>query len=263
MNKRYTLITGAGSGLGSALAFSCAQRGMNLILITLPGTSIGKMAAALERVFDITVHYLEFDLTNTASFDESVEKIRSMEVDFLINNAGMGGTASILNCSSEHIDKIIQLNIRCTALLTQKLLPQLLRHKKSYLLNIASMAAFSPIAYKTVYPASKAFISSFSLGLREELQEQGLSVSVAYPGPIMTNSNTSQRILLHGFKGRMGLFSTQDLAEKLIRQTLEGKAIIIPGVWNRVNQRLMGLIPPTLKVRLISGAVKQELKIAR
>lgn len=263
MKKKYTVITGASSGLGSALALGCARRGMNLILIALPGSAVRKMATELERLFHITAYCLEFDLTHTAAVEEYLEKIKLLEIDFLINNAGMGGTASFLDCSLSYIDKIIQLNIRCTALLTRRLLPQLLNHKKSYLLNIASMAAFAPIAYKTVYPASKAFVSSFSLGLREELQERGLSVSVAYPGPIMTNSDTSRRILLHGFKGRLGLFSTEALAEKIIGQTLNGKAVIIPGLWNRMNQRLMGFMPSTVKARLISGAVKQELKIAR
>lgn len=262
MNKTYTLITGASSGLGSAFAVCCARLKRNLLLIALPGTAIKKTGEELSALYGVDVSVFEFDLTDRNAFDRHVEMIRTrFEVDFLINNAGMGGTAAILNCAPELIDKMIQLNICCTALLTRQLLPQLLKHKKSFVLNIASMAAFSPIAYKTVYPASKAFISSFSLGLREEMQERGVSVTVAYPGPIMTNANTSQRILLHGFKGRIGLFSTTRLANEIICHTLSGKAVIIPGWWNRMNQRLLRLLPQTLKIKLASETVKQELQI--
>jgi len=262
MNKTYTLITGASSGLGSAFALCCARLEMNLILIALPGSAIKRTGEELSLLYGVEVHIFEFDLTNKLAFERHIEIIKaSFAVDFLINNAGMGGTVPMLDSTPQMIDKIIQLNISCTALLTRELLPQLLQHSRSYVLNIASMAAFSPIAYKTVYPASKAFVSSFSLGLREEMQEQGVSVSVAYPGPIMTNSNTSQRILLQGYKGRLGLFSTMDLANRIIRQTLAGRAVIVPGWWNRMNQRLMGIIPSTVKVRLISGAIKRELQL--
>ncbi|MBZ4192379.1 SDR family NAD(P)-dependent oxidoreductase [Niabella beijingensis] len=262
MNKKYTLITGASGGLGSAFAHCCARLNRNLILIALPGSAIKKMGEELSRFYQVDIKVFEFDLTDRPSFDAHVEMIsRNFSIDFLINNAGMGGTVSMLDCAPKVIDKIIQLNIGCTALLTRQLLPLLLEHDRSFVLNIASMAAFSPIAYKTVYPASKAFVSSFSLGLREEMQDRGVSVSVAYPGPIMTNSNTSQRILLQGYKGRLGLFSTMDLANRILRQTLAGRATIVPGWWNRMNQKLMGLIPPTIKVRLISGAIKRELQL--
>ncbi|WP_300603301.1 SDR family NAD(P)-dependent oxidoreductase [Niabella sp.] len=262
MNKKYTLITGASSGLGSAFALCCARLKMNLVLIALPGSTIKTTAEELIRLYGIDVQVFEFDLTNRVAFETHIALIKEeYPVNFLINNAGMGGTVSMLDCSPQLIDKIIQLNIGCTALLTRELLPQLLQQEKSFILNIASMAAFSPIAYKTVYPASKAFVSSFSLGLREELQQKGVSVSVAYPGPIMTNSDTSRRILLQGYKGRLGLFSTMDLAGRIIRHTLAGRAEIVPGWWNRMNQALMGLIPSTVKVRLISGAVKRELQL--
>ncbi|WP_018626390.1 SDR family NAD(P)-dependent oxidoreductase [Niabella aurantiaca] len=262
MNKKYTLITGASSGLGSAFALSCARLGMNLVLIALPGSAIKRTGEELRRLYGIDVRIFEFDLTNRAAFESHTAMIKAMfPVNFLINNAGMGGTVSMLDSSPQLIDKIIQLNIACTALLTRALLPRLLEHEQSFVLNIASMAAFSPIAYKTVYPASKAFVSSFSLGLREEMQAQGVSVSVAYPGPIMTNSNTSQRILMQGYKGRLGLFSTADLANRILRQTLAGRAVIVPGWWNRLNQKLMGILPSTVKVRLISGAIRRELQL--
>lgn len=260
---KYTLITGAGGGLGRELAIQCASQKMNLILISLPGSGIRSLAERLMQLHAVDIAVYEFDLTDDAAFYDRLQYISAQyEIDFLINNAGMGGTAHILDCPIETIDCIIKLNIRSTALLTRYLLPNLIRQKESYILNVASLAARSPIAYKTVYPASKAFLSSFSFGLREELQDKGVSVTVAYPGPMMTNYDTSRRIVAQGVKGRISTLSTAAIAATLIRQTLAGKPAIAPGFWNRVSMKLMQLLPTGFKTHVVSAQIKSELQLA-
>lgn len=256
----YSIITGASSGLGREFAVQCARMKMNLILISLPGSHIQHIASQLQELYGIDVKVYEFDLTDAVELQQKIGHITNhYKINFLINNAGVGGTATIVDCPVRVIDNIIQLNIRSTTLLTRLLLPALMKNKKSYILNISSMAAFTPLAYKTVYPASKAFVSSFALGLRQELFSEGVSVSVVYPGPIMTNSNASVRILLQGFKARIGLLSASGIVAKALRQTLQGKAIIVPGFWNRLNYKLMALIPVLYKTKMISGNIRQEL----
>ncbi len=256
----YTLITGAGAGLGRAFAIQSARMGRNVILLSLPGSNIGSFAAQLMHRYAVKAQVFEFDLTDSDALQQHISDItRHYEVDWLINNAGVGGTSAFVGTSLEQMDRIIQLNVRCTALLTRLLMPHLLRNKKSYLLNVSSMAAFTPIAYKTVYPASKSFISSFSLGLREEMKGTGLSVSVLYPGPIMTNSGTTRRIILQGAKGRWGLLSVSRLAETGIRQTLAGRPVIIPGIINKINHFLLHLLPLGLRLRWVSSEVRKEM----
>ncbi|RYE23952.1 MAG: SDR family NAD(P)-dependent oxidoreductase [Sphingobacteriales bacterium] len=259
----HTLITGASSGLGKEFAVQCARRGMNLLLLALPGGNTQTIADNLAQEYKIDAKIFELDLTNSLELQSTVDTITAQyNINFLINNAGMGGTSLITETSLERIDQIIQLNVRSLAMLTRMLLPQLLKNGNSYIMNISSMAAFVPIAYKTVYPASKAFISSFSLGLREELKDQGLSVSVVYPGPIMTNYNTSERILAQGLKGKIGLLPTAEIAAIAVKQTLAGKATIIPGLFNKISQALMTFLPLGFQLRLVSGQVKNEVKYA-
>jgi hypothetical protein len=259
----YTLITGASSGLGKEFAIQCARLGRNVILIALPGGNCASIARNLVAEFGIRAEVFEFDLTDDRALRSHVEHIIAhFDVDFLINNAGMGGTSAIMDTSVERIDQIIQLNVRSTALLTRLLIPHLLKNTKSYIMNISSMAAFTPIAYKTVYPASKAFISSFSLGLREEFAGTGLSVSVVYPGPIMTNSNTTRRIISQGLKGKMGLLSTPAIAAIALRKTLLHDPVIIPGLMNRINHLLMNLLPLEMKLKIVSRAIKKEMQYA-
>lgn len=147
-------------------------------------------------------------------------------------------------------------------MLTRMLMPQLLKQPESYILNVSSMAAFTPIAYKTVYPASKAFISSFSLGLRQELSSSGLSVSVLYPGPIMTNFSVSRRIISLGAKGRIGLLSTDKIAEIALRKTLAKQSIIIPGMVNSFNYWMMRMLPVEFKLKIVSKEIKKEISMA-
>lgn len=260
--ENYTLITGASSGLGREFAVQCAAMGMNIVLIALPGSNTQSLASELMRQYGILAKVFEFDLTDSMLLVETIQLIMTdFNINFLINNAGIGGTVAITETSLEAMDRIIQVNVRSMVLITQTLLAHLLQQERAYILNVSSMAAFTPIAYKTVYPASKAFISSFSLGLREELQGSGISVSVVYPGPIMTNSNVSTRIVEQGLKGQIGLLPTPVIVHRALKQTISGKAIIIPGWWNRVNHRLMQLLPLKAKLRIVSNAVRKEIQM--
>lgn len=257
----YALITGASSGLGKEFAIQCARRGMNIILVALPGGFTRSLAEELELAYGIAAPVYEFDLTDTRQLISNTQEItEKYRVRLLINNAGIGGTSSILETSLERIDHIIQLNVRSTSLITRLLIPHLLREGNSYIMNISSMAAFSPIAYKTVYPASKAFISSFSLSLREELNGTGISVSVVYPGPIMTNCYTAHRIIGQGLKGKIGLLPSSRIAAIALDKTLQRHPTIVPGLMNRINHFLMGLIPESIRLKIISREVKKEIQ---
>jgi len=259
----YTLITGASAGLGKEFALQCAKRGMNLILLALPASNVQSLAETLQIEYPVEAISFEVDLTNVDALKRLVGRIGNLyRINFLINNAGIGGSSAFNDTAPDLIDQIIQVNVRGTAMLTRFVIPLLISNKKSYILNVASMAAFTPIAYKTVYPASKAFISSFFLGLREELREQGVSVSVVYPGPVMTNWNTSRRILQQGLNVKWSLLSTSCIVQIALSKTLKGQAVIIPGRMNQLNQYVLALLPREMRLRIVSRAVKKELQFS-
>ncbi|WP_118193695.1 SDR family NAD(P)-dependent oxidoreductase [Albibacterium indicum] len=260
-SKKYVLITGGSAGLGKELVIQCASIGLNVIIIALPSGSLRSLARQIGLEFGVDIVIIELNLTDQPLLVEQLEYIKkNYKVNFLINNAGTGGTAELLSSSLNYIDNIVQLNVRAMTTVTSLMVPHLIENEESYIMNISSMAAFSPIAYKTVYPASKAFISSFSLGLREELKHTGVSISVVYPGAIMTNSNVSERIIALGRKGKIGLLPTAEIARIAVKQTLAKKAIIIPGLWNRFNYSLMKLIPIKTRLRIVSSTIAAELK---
>ena len=201
----YTLITGASTGLGKEIAIECAKQHRNLILVALPGRNLQQLCEELEHLYGIHAINYECDLTNEAALDELAGYvIRNFSIDRLINNAGIGGTIRFTDSSCAYLDKIIHLNIRATTMLTRLLLPELMNHEKALILNVASMAAFGPIPYKTIYPASKAFIYSFSRSLSKELQGTGVSVVVVNPAQIVTNPDVTLRLMKLGISRENG-----------------------------------------------------------
>lgn len=259
-NNLFTLITGASCGLGKELAIECARRKMNLILVSLPGENLPELCANLSARFAIIACHYETDLTDK----EQVERlaawvISNFSVNVLINNAGAGGTRLLETTPTDYIDRLIQLNIRATSLLVRLLIPELKMHRKAYILNVSSMAAFSPLPFKTVYPASKAFVYHFTRGLKAELKNTNIKVSVVNPGPIMTNPDVVARIQKQGALARLALISAPAIARISIAELIRGKAVIIPGYLNRINVLLMGLIPSGIKLAMSSRIIQREL----
>ncbi|WMJ72976.1 SDR family NAD(P)-dependent oxidoreductase [Cytophagaceae bacterium ABcell3] len=260
MNKHYyTLITGASTGLGKAFAIDCARRGMNLILVALPGRNLYQLASDLKHEFEVDALAIEADLSEEDFCEKILAQISGKyRVNFLINNAGTGGSAAFGQASADSLDTIIKVNMRAMALLTKAFLPELMSHKQSYVLNVSSMAAFSPVAFKTVYPASKAFVNSFSRSLNYELKESPVSVTVTHPGPFITNFNTSCRVMAQGLKARLTLLPVEEIARKSIDRTLSGKAVFIPGIWNVLSYLLMKAIPCSAGIKVVSDIIKRE-----
>ena len=150
--------------------------------------------------------------------------------------------------------------MRALVLLTRLLLPVLKRRKKSFILNIASMASFGPMPFKTVYPASKAFVYSFSRGLGAELKGTGVSVSVAHPGGMKTNPEVTRRIENHSRIIQATTLSVEKVAKICIRQTLKNDEIIIPGIMNKISWLVLKIIPVWLRLIIMRSSLQNELQ---
>lgn len=260
----FALVTGASRGLGKELARELARWNYNLLLVSLEGEGLKEVAELIKTESGVEVYTFEANLSEPITVFRIAEWATSnFRVSILVNNAGIGGTKAFDEASPEYIDNIIQVNIRATSLITRLMLPELKNHPNSYILNVASMASFSPIAYKTVYPASKAFIWSFSRGLYEELKDTGVFVGVIHPGPMRTNPDVIKRINRQGILGKMGLISTDRMAKIAIRQMIKRDSLIIPGYLNKLNWLLIKIVPVWIRLPLLSCVVKREINRGR
>ena len=258
--KKYALLTGASRGIGKALAYELASRKINLLLVSLEGEGLPGLCQEIQEKFGVEAKYFETDFYKYDSvYDVASWALSEYSPFILINNAGIGGTNAFESVSPEYIDHIIQVNIRATSLLTRLLLPELKKQDKAYILNVASMASFSPFAFKTVYPASKAFVYSFSRGLNEELKDTSVFVSVIHPGPVKTNADVTARIERQGILGRIGQVSPQKLASIAICQLLKNESLILPGILNKINRIFMVVVPNAWKLPILSRVVRKEI----
>ena len=260
--RKYALITGAGMGLGKAIATELARRGHHLLLLARPGEELASLCHFLSSAYNVDTHFLEIDFTAPDTLKQIELWVQDYAINILINNAGIGGSSYFDQTNIHAIDAIIQVNIRTMVLLTRILIRNLQQHTPAYILNIASMASCCPIAFKTVYPASKSFVYSFSRCLNEELKPLGISVSVVLPGPIKTNKEVSRRISQQGWWVNAGLLSPHELAQLAIKKMMGKHKVVIPGSINKINWLLLKLLPKGISIPLVSRAVRNEIQVA-
>jgi short-subunit dehydrogenase len=263
-NIVFSLITGASSGIGKAIAYECAGRGMNLLLVALPDSGLEQVASDIRQKHNVEIHTLELDLTRLEGPKSVLDWCEGNKfgVNMLVNNAGMAGTAIFEASALEYSDSRILLNIRALVLLTRLFIPLLKEQSRSYVLNIGSMSAYFAIPYKAVYSASKSFVMNFSLAIRVELKHTPISVSVVNPNGVRTNIGTNARIDSHGFMGRATEIKPEDLARLAIDKTLAGKAVIIPKTLNKMLA-ILSKAPNGLKQRILTKEFDKEVQVSK
>src|SRR5690625_32006 len=263
MNKttkeNFAVVTGASQGLGKSFAIELAKKGNNLLLLSLPNEGLANLCAKLEKQFKIKTVPYETDLSIKENLYSVTDWINeNYHINVLINNVGIGGTRKFDEVSTSYIETMIGLNVMATSILTHRLLPNLKARDKANILNISSLAGYSPIGYKTVYPASKAFVHSFSRGLYQELIDTSVCVSVVAPGPMKTNGNATQRIEKQGFCARVTLLDTNKVARYCIKQLEKRKAVIHV---NRFSWLVLKLVPTWISLPIITSRFKKELGV--
>lgn len=253
-NTYYTLITGASEGFGKALAIECASRNMNLVLVALPGHELHSLTDFIKRNYYVDVISIEKDLCRDESCSELFNEVNALglQVNMLINNAGIGSTMMFEKGSVYQYEKQIKLNVLATTIITRLFLENLKQNSPSYILNVGSMACFFSLPRKQVYGATKSFIYSFSKSLRKELLKDNVHVCVLCPGGMNTNLAVTLMNKTANFISRLSVMNPEDVAPVAIDALLKGKEVIIPGRLNKLFMLFNWLLPNWLK-KIISN----------
>jgi short-subunit dehydrogenase len=195
LTNRHGIITGAGQGIGRALALEFGRRGGHLLLVgrkmdTL--TETARLVAAEGGTTEVLVE----DLTQPGAVERIAQSVASWDsIDLLVNNAGNVRAGRLELTSDADVHSMIDLNLTAPILLTKALLPAL-RHsgkgRGSILLNISSGIALVAMPFYSVYAATKSGLSQFGESLRRELIGTGVHVATVYPGATDTAMMTSQ-----------------------------------------------------------------------
>lgn len=202
------LITGASGGIGRELARIHAETGGDLILIARRDQELQELKKELEERHGVKVILIKKDLSKHYAAVQIFDEVQQLgiEVEYLINNAGFGGHGLFVERDPEKEFSMIQVNIASLVMLTRLFLPEMISRKRGKILNVSSTASFLPGPLQAVYYASKAFVTSFSQALWEELRNTGVTVTALCPGPVDTDFFDTAG--MHGIK----LLETQKAA---------------------------------------------------
>ena len=258
-NKVYTLITGSSEGLGKALAIECAKRRMNLVLVALPGPELYALATLIRSNYPVDVVCIGKDLCRDESCSELYAEISALDlqVNMLINNAGIGSTVLFEHGSPGFYEKQIRLNVLATTLITRLFLPRLQQHHRSYILNVGSLASFFYLPKKHVYGATKSFVYFFSKSLRKELSKNNVQVSVLCPGGLNTNTSVTLLNKTGNCLSRLSVMNPEEIVASAIDGLLSGKEVIIPGKLNNLFMLLDRILPDVIKKILMDRTMKK------
>jgi short-subunit dehydrogenase len=240
----YALVTGASSGIGTAFAHELAQQGKNLVLVARRIDRLESLAQELSGKHGIDVRVFPSDLgliDAAADLYHSV-KTAGIEVDILINNAGVGIQGDFLEMDTDKIQSMLVLNIHSLTMLSQFFGRDMAKAGKGHILQVASMAAFIPTPYVSAYAATKAFVGSFSDAIRHELKHKGVKVTTLYPGITTTEfnevANAQSPKLMNA-----SVLSAESVAQIGLKAMYKGKRKSIPGFINNVTAIFSALTP--------------------
>ena len=231
MNRGTALITGASSGIGEAFARIFAAEGFDLVLTARREGKLHELAADLPTTTKIVV--LPADLSTTegiTAFGELVSG-QSLEIDVLVNNAGMMVEEEFANLTTEQIERTITLNITAMTQLIHQFLPAMKARKSGRVLNVASVAAFHPVPGMDIYAATKAYVLSFSEALAENLRDTGISVTALCPGLTDTDMVDTS---VAGAMPTFMISQPDEVARSGFDALMNREVICIPGNANRL-----------------------------
>lgn len=233
MSKPIALITGASAGIGQELARIFAERGYDLIICARREERLQALASELAP--RANVHTVTVDLSKAkgpAKLQEAVVAL-GLEVDVLINNAGLAFQGSFTDMSRGQMQDIIALNMRALTEITYLFTPGMIERGRGKILNVGSVVGFQAVPGMALYSASKAFVLSFGESLAEELRGTGVTVSTLCPG--LTRTEMTDDLGALNIPGSEFITSdARSVAEAGYQALHAGEVIRIPGCLNQL-----------------------------
>jgi uncharacterized protein len=249
--SKTALITGASGGIGYELARIHAETGGNLVLVARTIEKLDELKNELEEKYNISVQIIQKDLSLHGSAYEIYNKVNDLniEIDYLVNNAGFGDFRHFAETDWPKQEKMISLNITALTHLTRLFLPHMLSRKSGRIMNVASLASFSPGPSMSVYFATKAYVLSFSEALAEELNGTGITVTALCPGS--TESNFHSVANDGNVTRERKMPTSKEVARYGYRSMLKGRVVAIPGFMNSLMAFSVRFMPRTLVVKSV------------
>jgi hypothetical protein len=256
--RGFTLVTGASTGIGRELALIAASRNRPLVLVARSEEKLTELARTVREKNGVAAEVVALDLSRPEAPESLFHELnrRSLFVEVLINNAGFGTFGKFHETPLERELEMLRLNVVALTELTHLFLRAMLERRRGRILNVASTAGLQPGPWMAGYYASKAYVLSFTEALAEELEGTGVTATALLPGPTRTEFQ-SRAGMAESRLFTLGAADARSVAEAGYRAMEAGKALVIPGLMNRVLA-LSVRLSPRWAVRKVASFLNQK-----
>jgi len=237
---KTALITGASSGIGRELAYVYAHNNCNLILTARRRERLEKIKSEIIKLYPVSVMIIESDLSKLNSAEELYQNTSGINVDILINNAGVGVYGDFEHVDIEKEEKMMVLNIITLTKLTRLFAGNMIKAGGGNIVNIASTAAFQAVPRLASYAASKAYVLNFSEAIAYELNQFNIKVTTICPGATQSEFADNAKMNKKIFKGAP---TAKELAEFTYKAMKRGNVTAIHGIKNKIMTFALRLSP--------------------
>jgi hypothetical protein len=228
--KGVAVVTGASSGIGAVYADRLAKRGYDLILVARNEARLKSLSARLTSETGRSVRVLRADLNDKAELAKVEAALRDdPSITMLVNNAGMGSVAPLLDADIEKMEDMIALNIAALTRLTYAVAPAFVARGAGTIINIGSVVGISPEALNGVYGATKAYVLAFSHSLQHELADKGLRIQAVLPGATATDLWEIAGLPWQKLPPSI-VMSPEDMVDAALVGLDQGELVTIPGL---------------------------------
>jgi uncharacterized protein len=255
------LVTGASSGIGAEMARQLGSRGTDLVLVARDEGRLTALAHELTAArAGLVAEVLPADLTTTDGIAAVEARLADPHrpVDLLVNNAGFGASGDFCDVDADRWTDMVTCNVTALMRLTRAALPGMVERGRGAVLNVSSLTALQPVPGSAVYAATKAFVTSFTESLHEELRGTGVTATTALPGFTRTEFQlrAGHESLTRGLPGVVWQDAGPVAAEAL-DAAAKGRASVVCGPLNKVAASLAGPAPRWLKRRAAGQVTKR------
>lgn len=242
--RNIALISGASSGIGKEFVRQIAKKYKGLDEIWVIARRADRLKELKKEIISTRIRILPMDLTTEESM-ERLKRILKKEhpvIRILVNASGFGISGSFEHQTEEDAKGMIRLNCEALTRMTYLVLPYVSRG--SFIYQIASSAAFAPQPDFAVYAASKAYVKSFSIALRQELSNQGIKVTAVCPGPVKTEffDRAYEQHKMKFYK-KLVMAAPKKVVAKAIRDARKNKAVSVYGLTMKVTRLICKILP--------------------
>lgn len=246
------LITGASNGIGLELAKVHAAKGGNLVLVARSTSKLIELKNELENEYNIHVHVIGKDLSMANAAQEVYEETQrlSIQVDYLINNAGFGDYGMFNDTDWSKELQMINLNITALTHFTKLYLKDMVKRGNGKIMNVASTAAFQSGPTMAVYFATKAYVLSFSEAIDNEVSDKGVSVTALCPGATESGFQAAAAMEESALVKGKKLPTSKEVAEYGYAAMMKGKTVAIHGWMNWIMANSVRFAPRALVVKI-------------